>query len=197
MDSGSLSASLSAVAYGIISAVNPSSPSATQKIASGTISSAASLELTDLNARFLGYRIVLTNLTAATDNVSLYIRMSNDGGSSYVATSSYSHARIAYAAGGSAAGFGSNSLAFGLLGTGYGSAAAEAATVDVSIYRPMDAAARTTALYQSGRSNNLTNASTETGQATYAVAEAVNAIQLLFSSGNIAACDYVVYGMVA
>jgi len=195
--SDTIDSSVSAVSYGLISAVNSSVATGMRKLMEGTVSAAASLDITGLSSNYAAYRIILTNLAPATNNTTLILRMSNDGGSSFVSTNSYQHARAAATASGSVSAAGSNSEAYINLGASYGNAAGEDATVDLTVYRPGDASTRTWAMFKSSRDNEASVSEADFGHGVYTAEEAVDAIRVAFFSGNISSCDYVVYGIAA
>lgn len=53
------------------------------KISTATASSSSSLTFTGLSSTYKAYCFICTNITPASDNVSLYLRTSTDGGSTY------------------------------------------------------------------------------------------------------------------
>ena len=168
-------------------------------LATKTASASASLVFTELNnATYSVYEIELTNVKPATDGVSLYMRTSTNAGSSYDS--------------------GAADYAWGLTGTSAGSATQGASTGDVAIAMNTVVTVGNGA-NEYGVSGRMTLRSapaavytTTDGHVTYwntagalvqvAVGGArlsaadVDAVQFLFSSGNIASGSIRLYGIV-
>jgi hypothetical protein len=166
-----------------------------------TASSSASLSFTSwYSSLYDVYVVELVNLIPATNAVNCYMRMSTNGGSTYDAGTNYNNGSWRYSSGGGAAGGGngqnqfdidglttadhiSNSANYGLCGT-------------LHLYSP-----GSTALYKQIR-GEVTMLETAAGLmancilvGAYAVTTAVNAFQILMSSGNIASGTVRIYGI--
>lgn len=167
-------------------------------LASGTVSSAASLDFTGLSTTYRAYQIVVTQFVSASDNVLLYLRTSDDNGSSFDAgAADYHHLRMGsltsapstVVGGGSA---GDAQILIANTGTGAG----EAIDAKITIYDPARSALNTRVQWESASSNATAGALTLfNGCGQRAAAEANNAVRLLFSTGNIASGFYTLYGL--
>lgn len=78
-------------------------------LATLTASSSATLDFTAVASKYAAYYIVFSNILPATDNTDLYMRISTDGGSNYLSTSVYAHARFTGNSGGATGAAGSAS----------------------------------------------------------------------------------------
>ena len=198
---------ISSFSYGLLSAAgtNPSLEQAVHKIASGTVSSAASLDITDLSTEYLMYEIVFSDLLPATDTVDLLFRTSTNNGSSFNSgASDYAYTSVrntttaaldgSYSGGSTAIAFNDNGgtpVRFG------NTAGTEEAAGWIRITNPTNANEPTqvTAMLGSVNSGSIITYYSCFGQRLNA--EDNDAVQILFSSGNIATMEYTVYGYLA
>lgn len=176
-------------------------------LASGTVSSAATLDL--VLTSYTGFRALkfVLQLIPATDGVALYSRFSTNGGSSYDAgASDYNYAGfwIGDATGGGTTSGGIQSGAAAQIQlsspqAGYmiGNGSAEGIHTEVTLMGQTNAALWSRLIYQGYHiSNNATPLGThQSGGGARETAQDTDAIRFLFSSGNIASGNYAVYGL--
>ena len=156
-------------------------------VSTGAISNAANVSITAFdNTKYDRYIIYFYNVTPATDNVYLKMLTSTDGGSNYDTTDgNYEASNQGDAADLRifSAGIGSESNEFGVTG-------------DVQILNPANANTWThfnsdlTAFRQTGPANRSINNNTRT------VTDDVDAVQILFTSGNIESGEITMFGIV-
>jgi hypothetical protein len=169
-----------------------------RKLASGTVTSAASLEIA-LPAGYRSYELRLSNFVPATDNVALNLRTSSNGGSSFDSgASDYQSVTFSPFASGAAAtssaSTGGNALAAMSIAWVVGNETDEGCSVVVSILDPADTAAMTRFQWLGSGLNLSGNIVAHTGAGCRNAAADVDAVQLLFSSGNIASGKWTLYG---
>lgn len=176
-------------------------------LATGTVSSAATLDL--VLTAYTGYRALkfVLQLIPATDGVALYSRFSTNGGSSYDAgASDYNYAGlwVGDATGGGVTSGGIQSGAAAQIQisspqAGYliGNGSAEGTHTEVTLMGQANAALWSRLIYQGYHiSNNATPLGChQTGGGARETAQDTDAIRFLFSSGNIASGNYAVYGL--
>lgn len=156
-------------------------------IDSESASGAASITLTGITSTYAAYKIILFNLAPATDGVELWLRTSTDGGSTYDAgAGNYQWANLAFteaAASGFTGSTGDTEIQ--LTGTSLvGNAANEQLAGEVTIFRP-SAAQFCRVTWQMNWMGTATNVHASQGAGCRAAAADVDAVQILFSSGNI------------
>ncbi len=165
-------------------------------IDSGTVSNAASLDIINLSADYRAYKMVFGNLLAASDGADLWMRTDTNNGASFEAgASDYAHARIAFAVGGSATGAGLNADSKILIGTSFDSAVTGSG--EITIIDPMNSGVATEILTHISYIGSTGNFAVLVSTGLRGVAEANNAIQLKFSTGNITSMEYTLYGLKA
>lgn len=159
-------------------------------------SSSATIDflLTGANAGFAEYVVVFFHVAPATDNVSLLMRTSTDGGSTFDSgASDYRWCRFGYndsAASGAGGSTGASSIT---LYISLGNAANETSSGEVTIANP--SAAQCGTLWWQISSRNQSGAlDGAVGNAQRATAADVDAVRFLMSSGNIASGTFYLYG---
>jgi hypothetical protein len=165
----------------------------TKLLASGTLSSQATLDI-DLTGytAFRGIKVILTNITPATDSASLYCRTSTNGGVSYDSGASDYLALLAVFGG--SVGTAQGAAAQINLGNTIGNGAGEGATYEV------DLLGQTSAVKGKIKFDGITYRADDVAQFNAGggirnSAADIDAIRFLFSSGNIASGSYAVYGI--
>jgi hypothetical protein len=159
-------------------------------------SSTASAEFTSgIDSTYDSYVIKMQDLHPVSDNVSLSMTISTNGGSSYV-TSSYVYAhRGALKNGNELTAYDESASDIRPFNNSFGNANAENGIGEVVINKPSSSAAYTT-FY--GQSVNV-NASGDVGQsvfgALYPATTAVDAVKFAFTSGNIERGRFTLYGV--
>ena len=172
-------------------------------ISSATASTSASIDFTGLSSTYSYYVLLMTDVVPASDDVTLIFRTSTDNGSSFDAgaTDYEDVGRTIYHTGSSVvedATGGTSGTAIELTGNdataGVGNASNEQLSGTVTIFDP-SATTPTRIL----ASINYTTAGSEPARASIAGARldttAVDAIQVLFSSGNISSGNFKLYGV--
>ena len=166
-------------------------------IATNTPSAAASTAFTGLSSTYFAYKVVWSNLAPATDGAEFFFRTSTDGGSTYDAgASDYSYARWTVNDAAGSAANADNADSEIELSDNHGSAANEIGFGELTVFNPSGA------VYCHVQWNATWTADTgalahTTGGGRRLAAADVDAIQFLFSSGNIASGTFKLYGMKA
>ncbi len=167
-----------------------------QVIASGTVSAAASLDFTDLSATYRAYKLVFSNLLPATDGVALTMRTDTNNGVSFEAgASDYDWAFVSASATASVSGLGDNADTAIQLSGSVSFTAGNESSGHVLIIDPMNGATQTGAEGSQIFVNSTGNATSIHGGGHRLADEVNNAIQFLFTSGNITTMTYTLYGM--
>jgi hypothetical protein len=164
-------------------------------IASGTQTSVTSVEFTGLSATYGSYLLVLHNVLPVTDNVSLYLTVSADGGSTYETT--YRHVRSYSSVGGSPTVAGNDSASFIVLASGIGNsaAAAEELRAVLWVYDPGGTVDQTSFNWHFGHRNDSNNFTVGHGSGHMTTTKAHNALKLTLSSGDFTSISYTLYGL--
>ena len=169
-------------------------------LATATASASATISFTSISSTYSSYRIIGSNIIPATDDTSLNTVVSIDGGSSYVAGTSYEWVNFIYSTSAtgskstnnSAAVITLNGTAAGMtLGTGTG----ESFNFCLDLYNPSQAAAYHGMSWTGGGRMSGTEQCVVGGFGNYKAIDAVNAIRFLMSSGNIASGIFKLYGI--
>jgi hypothetical protein len=151
-------------------------------IESQTASASASLDFTSIDSTYTSYVIDIRNLVPATNGQGLYFRVSDDGGSTFKSGASD------YRVSGSA-------LAQIPIGVGASNVAADGGVCGkVNIYNPESASLKTLCSEVSITGGSATCLPTSTA-GRYDTAATIDAVQLIFSSGNIASGVAKLYGI--
>jgi len=157
---------------------------------SGAISNAASVSFTQFDAsKYDHYQFWFQNVIPVTDNVDLYLRTSTDGGSNYASTNGDYHF------------YGNTDKTAMIVTNGVGSD-----TNEYGVSGPFYLFAPHLTAYTYGDSTNITFTDAAQGRVyttppgagsgnVRLAAEDVDAVQILFSSGNIESGEIVMYGI--
>ena len=165
-------------------------------IESGSVSNAATLDITDLIIAYRAYRLVFDDLLPASDAVNFNLRTDANNGASFEAgASDYSYSLIHFATGGAVSGTAANTSTAIVLFVNIGSGAGEEASGIITIFNPMGTGSKTQIKSEGTYLNDSGNATIVNGGGGRATAEANNAFQLLFSAGNISTMNYTLYGL--
>src|SRR3990167_7268596 len=166
------------------------------KLSSGNASATATCEVS--MASFTGYRnkrLVASRFLPATDSVSLLMRFSTDGGSTYDAgASDYGDAYRSINTAGTTADSATAGASVRISNAFVGNAASEGISAIIDILDTTNAAALTLVNWRGSYIDNsgfITNVEGTGGRAT---AQDTDAVQLRFSSGNITSGTWVLYG---
>lgn len=164
-------------------------------VSTSSASNSSSVDFTGLTTAD-SYKIILSKIKPATDNVTLYLRASTDNGSTFVSTSSYFFHQVEDVEGGDDTHI---SLSFGGIGTAAGehglngevnlfnmNVASEHAFVTFSTAH-QDGTTRTRSSVGAGMTSNRDGDSE---------VDEVDAIRFLMSSGNISSGDFHLYKLV-
>lgn len=166
-------------------------------IDSGTVSAAASLDITDLPAGYRSFRIEFDDLVPGTDNRAFYLRTSSDNGVSFDAgASDYQYSIFGNnqgnptGTGGALTGIQLNAVVN--LGTGAG----ETAAGRITIHNPRDATSRTRIEGTINFRGQTTSACMSVFGGERNAAEDNDAIQLIFfADGTIATMNWTLIGV--
>lgn len=166
-------------------------------LVSGTVSSAASLDITDLSSTYRAYLIVYSDLLPATDNVQFVVKTSTDNGSSFNGGGTDYRWAIELASqattGGEQGSSGDSAVRL-LSACGYTSSSEEAAG-QLLVIDPAQAGSKTAFAHHGVHLNQSPAFISASGGGVRDKAEVNNAIQFLFNSGNISTMKYTVYGL--
>ena len=170
-----------------------------QKIATGSSTAVATLDITQTDsAKWKHYLLVIHNVAPATDAVSLFLRTSTDGGSTFAADAVYSLAgtdvdnNVPTLT--TRGGAGATALTLGLAAS-HGNAANEIGCGEIWILNPHDANTRTRILWQYSWIDTGGMYHTDQSSGHHGANENTNAFRLLFGSGNIASIKWTLYGV--
>lgn len=165
-------------------------------IASDTASNDAAITFTGLSSTYGAYKLVFANVEPASDGVGLYLRTSTDGGSTYDSGAGEYSTTSFFATDSPNSGVSSDVGAatyIRISGT-VGNAANEDCSGEITLVNP--SAAKYSEVFGIGRN---VNASGARGVFFFSGARLsaadVDAIQILFSSGNISTGEFKLYGL--
>jgi|GEM_PF-1418016 len=168
---------------------------AMQKMASGTVASAATLDITGLTAAYREIRLVFDGLKPATDNVPFRLRLSDDGGSTYEADAAdYAWNYIWATEAGTTGALGDDEAAFIELTGNSGNQAAEEMSGEIILLNPAGTGI-TQVLFRVSYQSNGPALNVNHGSGQIQAAGPTTAFRVFFSSGNIAAMNYTLYGV--
>lgn len=167
-----------------------------------TASSSSSLDFatrTDgsaiIQSDFDTYKIVVTNLFPATNGAALWMRVSTDGGATYISTTSYDWSGFVSYYGGTGLNGGATQAQIVLATDQINNTAKPGFSGEYNFYDPANA---TSMKALSGQGFGMTSTSTPLAWTTfgyYTAATAVNAFQFKASSGNLASGYIRIYGI--
>jgi hypothetical protein len=169
-----------------------------EKISTATASSSSSIIFTNLSSSYVAYVVIANKISPATDNVHFYLRVSTNNGASSL-TSGYQWSTIHYYNGGA-----------NVLGNGTISSARISLSADAN--RALSNTANETLSGQviiigagaTGRCSILSNCvyTSDVGEVVTTInngqqtgTTAINAVEFLMSSGNIASGTFILYGL--
>jgi hypothetical protein len=162
-----------------------------------TASSSASLSFTSsISSTYDNYLVEFINVLPATDGATLFLRMSTDGGSTYVSTSSYSYLAYRFDSGSAGAGGSTSATAIVFAETnGIGSSSAFGLVGSATMFNPGSSSLHKPVsgevYFRSAAGTRIKH----TMAGAFESNTAVNAFQFLMSSGNIASGTIRVYGL--
>lgn len=159
-------------------------------------SASATLDFTSFIASdYDEYLIEILNLIPATNTVDLYVRLSTDGGSSYDAGANYNNATFGFDHTGSGLGGGTGQNQIAIRGTAeIHNNANYGVCGTMRLFGPGGSIYKRTS-HQVSYFNSGSRIALIIGNGVYLSATAVNALRLLFSSGNIASGTVRIYGV--
>lgn len=165
------------------------------KLATATASASATIDFTGLTSAYVAYKLVLSHLLPATDNVALWIRTSTNNGVSYDAgASDYRYAVGIVNSSGTNTGAGSTGAAQMVLLDTQGNATGEVLSGVAYLFNPSAAKYGQLAWVINGTDTSSGGRSTY-GGGTRQTAADIDAIRIMYSSGNIASGQFDLYGL--
>lgn len=166
-------------------------------ISTATASTSSEITFTGLSSTYAAYKIIITDVVPATDNVSFYLRTSTDNGSSYDSGASDYVWNWRFAVMGSSAGdTGDAADSFISLGSSFGSDTNEAGSHEITLFNPSSTAY--TRINFDNVASDINGAQVmRYGSGVRLSAADVDAIQFIFSSGNIESGTFKLYGIKA
>jgi hypothetical protein len=173
---------------------NAAAAGAWEFIETQTASASASVDFTDLTSAYIAYRLYFSTSIPASDGVNLLLRTSADNGSTYDAGTGYDLAYQEVAMnGGAQTGTGNQAASAVTISNNTGTAANESNSGYIDIINPA-AATYTNVFYCNRRTDSIGARYYSTGTGFRISAAAVDAFQLLYSSGNIESGVYTLFG---
>lgn len=162
-------------------------------IHSGSLSGAAQYDSPSFTSDYRMYLFVFDDLLPATDNVEARLRFFNAAGEAAGASDyAWSNDRVTEAGASTLAGDNADSEI--TLAAGIGNAAAESMSGSITVYNPISDGSLTSVNWQAVYSGEDGVTRSLFGAGQRLVAEANNAMRLIFSSGDIATMNYTLYG---
>ena len=165
-----------------------------------TLSNVASTTFTGIDSTYETYIFMLNNVVPVSDGVQLYMRTSTDGGSSYDSGSSdYDTRSCAVNNSNNFEATGSVDSTFMGLNQGstnIGSASGEGISLVVHLYQPSNSSLFTTMSYQGTAIYSEGSMRPQFGSGARMATSDVDAVQFLFSSGNLESGEINMYGVV-
>lgn len=161
-----------------------------------TASASASLNFTSfISSSYDVYRFELVNVIPATDGARLYIRVTTNGGSSWVSTSSYAHTEVAANRFGSNVGGSDSDTQIYLTRDGVDNASTRGLSGWVELYAPSSTAVYKAFLSQTVAPETAGTIQLNSGYGSYDATTAINGVQFVESSGNITSGIIRVFGI--
>lgn len=168
----------------------------TENIALNTASSSTDLHQFNLTNKYNSYLIILSNILLATDNTALWLRLSTDNSTWKTSGYRYAYSTALDAATGS--NHGSTSASSIVLDDGLGGTSSRGYSGTIYLYNPSATTTKQYVTYQDGREDNSGNFRATFGGGCYDTAGvAIQGIQILAASGNIASGTMKVYGFLS
>jgi hypothetical protein len=169
-----------------------------QLLATATASSSATVDFaTGIDSTYDEYELHFQNLIPATNAVNVHLRVSTNGGSTYVASGSpYESCYSQINTSGTSSPFGgSGSNQIQLTGATSNSASAGGASGVIRIISPASTAVHKQFLFSINNRPSTSTLEVISGTGTYDATTAINAVRLFCSSGNIASGSFKLYGI--
>lgn len=167
------------------------------KITSSEASSSASIDFTGLSGTYLAYRVIINGLKAASNQTTLYFRTSTDNGSNFdEGASDYQWGFLETDTSSNSASVDTADSEIQMTSNENGDQSNETADLEVYVYDP-SAATFTKVIWSCIMSDDSTTRRAYNGGGYRQDTTAVNAIQFLMDSGNIASGTFVLYGLEA
>lgn len=164
-------------------------------IQSQVASGAATVDFTTgITSTYDEFVVTLTNVVPQTDNTSLYMRVSVDGGSNYLATAEYAYAINQVTTGAANSAAGSTGTAQFLVSSGLGTGTGEVLNGELRLHNLANATVYKGAFGSGHIYDQTPEHFTWTAGCTFKTTSAVNAIRFLMSSGNISG-TFTLYGV--
>lgn len=162
-------------------------------------SASASIQWTNtyITSTYSHYMVVVRNCAPATDGAVLGMRVSDDNGSTWKAdAANYAWAGTRASTSTTIQDGDAADSEIQLMGTlQQGNLAVEEADLDIDIYNPLSATVYTSCLVKATGYTTVTGICHTTLSGAYITAAATNGIQFLYSSGNIATGEFIIYGV--
>jgi hypothetical protein len=161
--------------------------------------SSASIQWTNtyLTNTYSHYYIVIRNCAPATDGAVLWMRVSDDNGSTWKSgASDYTWAGTRASTSTTIQEGDAADNEIQLMGTlAQGNLAVEEADLEIDLFNPLSATVYTSVIVKASGYTISTGLCHTTMSGAYITAAATNAIQFLYSSGNIATGEFIIYGV--
>jgi len=164
-------------------------------ISTAVASAAATVDITFTPGDADTFLIELAGVVPATDAVVPWLRTSTDGGSTFDSGASNYQSQLIGAAGASVGGVQSLDTKMVMGGANYevGTAAGESMSGWIRIHKPADTALYSSVSWQFQSLNSATQAATVSGGGSRLSAADIDAVQFLFSSGNVESGRFTLY----
>lgn len=168
-------------------------------LASGSVTAAGTLDLTaNIDSTFDAYRLVLYNFYPVNNGDDLWLRVSEDGGSSFKAgTTAYTYAGGVTNSGGTSSnlssGSGNSKI---IIASSVSNGVTAGVSGEIEFFNPASAALLKQFNYVMGYTSTTPQFINLNASGSYtADTNAINALRLLFSTGNIATGKYILQGI--
>ncbi|MDB4725935.1 hypothetical protein OAF54_00770 [bacterium] len=164
-------------------------------ISTAVASAAATVDITFTPGDADTFLIECAGVVPASDGVVPWLRTSTDGGSTFDSGASNYQSQLIGAAGSAAAGVQSLETKMIMGGANYevGTAAGESMSGWIRIHKPADTALYSSVSWQFQSLNSATQAATVSGGGSRLSAADIDAVQFLFSSGNVESGRFTLY----
>ena len=165
-------------------------------ISSQTASASATIDFTSgISATYDQYRVSITDVTPATDNVEIWLRVSQSA-SFLSGASDYGHSRIQNSTGGTPGGFGSAGDAKIVIANALGNGSGKTFSGEVQFFLPTGTARFKQFMWQVTLASALTTVINNSGAGCLILnTSAIDGIRFLMSSGNISTGTFALYGV--
>ena len=164
-------------------------------IESGSITNQAALNLINLTSAYRAYFLVFDNLVPVADNSSLFMRLSDDNGSTFKSGASDYFTQFNKTVIAIFSSFGADASIIGVADNVGNVASAETVSGHAYLFNPTDSSQKTKVFSSVAYDNNINSFTSVDNYSMRNVAESNTAFRVFFSGTNIATMNYTLYGL--